>query len=130
MVAPLPPEQLAALRRAAAALAAQDGSGMPRRVLVDLAAPGLEMTVHGDAEPVLAVVTASTGSGERFAGLTAREREVAALLAAGRTNGEIADALVIALATVKDHVHSILEKTGLRTRSAVAAAWHGHGSSA
>jgi DNA-binding NarL/FixJ family response regulator len=31
---------------------------------------------------------------------------------------------VIAPSTVKDHVHSILDKTGLRSRAAVAAAWH------
>jgi two-component system NarL family response regulator len=49
---------------------------------------------------------------------------VAALLAAGRTNREIAAVLVIAIGTVKDHVHSILEKTGLRSRTAIAAVWH------
>jgi hypothetical protein len=34
-----------------------------------------------------------------------------------------ADELVISLATVKDHVHNILAKTGLTSRSALAAAW-------
>jgi DNA-binding NarL/FixJ family response regulator len=37
--------------------------------------------------------------------------------------------LVITLGTVKDHVHSILAKTGLRSRAAVAATWHGQASS-
>jgi DNA-binding NarL/FixJ family response regulator len=121
----LEPGQLEALRRAAAALAAQDGGGVPREVLVGLAGPGLAMTVHGDAEPVVAVVHANGGRAAAFAALTPREREVAALLAAGHTNAEIAQRLVIAVGTVKDHVHSILGKTGLRGRAAVAAAWHG-----
>jgi DNA-binding NarL/FixJ family response regulator len=49
-----------------------------------------------------------------------------ALVAAGHTNAEIAAALVISVGTVKDHVHSILAKTGLRSRAAVARAWRGH----
>lgn len=121
--------QLAALRRAAAALSAQDGRGVRRDVVVNLAAAGLEMTVHGESEPVLAVIHPTPGSAAVFAALSAREREVTALLARGRTNAEIAGALVITIATVKDHVHNILEKTGLRTRAGVAAVWHGHGSS-
>lgn len=59
----------------------------------------------------------------RLASLSAREREVAGLVAAGQTNREIADQLCIALGTVKDHVHHILTKTGLRNRAAVVAAW-------
>lgn len=34
------------------------------------------------------------------------------------------DALFISRSTVKDHVHSILAKTGCESRSAVAAAWY------
>jgi len=54
--------------------------------------------------------------------LTNREREVARLIAAGARNRDIADALGISLATVKDHVHNILTRTGLRSRTALAAA--------
>jgi len=125
-VAGLDETQLRALRRAATAIAAQDGRGVPRHVLVDLAAPGVAMTVHGDAQPVLAVVHALPGRAAVFVPLSPREREVAGLIAAGHRNAEIATELVIALGTVKDHVHSILEKTGLRTRAGVAAAWYGH----
>jgi DNA-binding NarL/FixJ family response regulator len=59
-----------------------------------------------------------------FAGLTPREREVAALIARGLRNAEIARELVISTATVKDHVHRILRKTGFTSRAAVAAAWN------
>jgi DNA-binding NarL/FixJ family response regulator len=51
-----------------------------------------------------------------------REREVAALVAEGLSNKQIAARLFISLATVKDHVHRILKKTGLPNRAAVAAA--------
>lgn len=118
------------MRRAAASLAAQDGAGVRRDVLVGLAAPGLAVTMEAQDGHVLAVVSPAPGSAPAFAALTAREREVAALLADGRSNGEVAEALVITVGTVKDHVHSILGKTGLRTRAAVAAAWHGADQSA
>ncbi len=50
---------------------------------------------------------------------------MATLVAAGFTNAQIADTLFIGVATVKDHVHSILKKTELRSRSEVAACWYG-----
>jgi DNA-binding NarL/FixJ family response regulator len=73
---------------------------------------------------VLAVVHPAPGRRGVLARLTKREREVAACLAAGLSNAEIAQALVITVGTVEDHVHNILAKTGLRSRAAVAAAWH------
>jgi DNA-binding NarL/FixJ family response regulator len=48
--------------------------------------------------------------------LTCRERQILTLIAAGRSNSEIAGALRIAVATVKLHVRSILDKTGTRDR--------------
>jgi DNA-binding CsgD family transcriptional regulator len=53
--------------------------------------------------------------------LTGREREVARLVAAGRSNREIADTLVITEGTVEVHVKHILSKLGYRSRSQVAA---------
>jgi DNA-binding CsgD family transcriptional regulator/tetratricopeptide (TPR) repeat protein len=56
------------------------------------------------------------------AGLTAREVEVAILLAGGLTNGDIADRLVLSPKTVDHHVSAVLSKLGVRTRRQVAAA--------
>jgi ATP/maltotriose-dependent transcriptional regulator MalT len=59
--------------------------------------------------------------------LTRREREVAELIAAGRSNREIAEALVVAVKTVDSHVEHIFRKLGVQTRTEVAvwAAQHG-----
>jgi two-component system, NarL family, nitrate/nitrite response regulator NarL len=54
--------------------------------------------------------------------LTLREREIAGLLREGLTNKEIASELSIEPCTVKNHVHHILEKLGVRRRSDAAAA--------
>ena len=58
---------------------------------------------------------------ERFGGLTEREREVAALIAQGSTNREIADTLVVSLRTIETHVSTILSKLGVASRSRIAA---------
>ena len=50
------------------------------------------------------------------ASLTAREREILGHLAAGRTNGEIARALVISTKTASVHVSNILRKLGATSR--------------
>jgi DNA-binding NarL/FixJ family response regulator len=54
-------------------------------------------------------------------GLTAREAEVLQLIAAGHSNGEIADRLFVSTATVKTHVNHIFAKTGLRDRAQLVA---------
>lgn len=53
--------------------------------------------------------------------MTAREREVTALVVEGQSNKEIAAALNISVDTVKTHVHHILSKLALRTRLELAS---------
>jgi len=55
----------------------------------------------------------------QWSGLTAREREVAALIAQGHTNGEIAQALVLTKRTVETHIRNILDKLGFSSRAQV-----------
>jgi DNA-binding CsgD family transcriptional regulator len=62
------------------------------------------------------------GSSARADGeLTAREREVAGLVASGLTNGQLADRLFISPKTAAVHVSNILAKLGLSTRAEIAA---------
>ena len=51
--------------------------------------------------------------------LTRREREIAVLIGQGLSNKEIANDLRIGPSTVKNHVHSILEKLNVRRRAAI-----------
>ena len=62
-------------------------------------------------------------------GLSAREIEVLRLVAAGRSNQQIADELVISLNTVRRHVSNVFDKTGVanRTEASVYARDHGLG---
>jgi non-specific serine/threonine protein kinase len=62
-----------------------------------------------------------TAPGEQVPILTARQRQVAALVARGLTNREIAAELVIAEGTAANHVGHILSKLGLRSRAQLAA---------
>jgi DNA-binding NarL/FixJ family response regulator len=55
-----------------------------------------------------------------LAGLTTRETEILALLKRGLSNKMIARRLGIELATVKNHVHSVFGKLGLRRRAEAA----------
>ncbi|MDX6658006.1 MAG: hypothetical protein QOH62_2799 [Solirubrobacteraceae bacterium] len=61
------------------------------------------------------------------AALTAREREVLALIGRGRTNDEIAQQLVVSPLTVKTHVNHIFSKLDLRNRAAAIVFAFDHG---
>jgi non-specific serine/threonine protein kinase len=53
--------------------------------------------------------------------LTRRERDVAALVARGQSNGQIAASLVISVRTVETHVQHIMDKLGCSSRAQIAA---------
>jgi predicted ATPase/DNA-binding CsgD family transcriptional regulator len=64
---------------------------------------------------------ASAASEALIEPLTERDREVLALVAAGLSNQEIADRLVLALGTVKWYVREVCGKLGVRTRTQAIA---------
>ena len=78
------------------------------------------------ADALLSQEVSNSGQG-RGSSLTEREREVLGLIADGRSNREIARALVLSEKTVKTHVSNILMKLDLadRTQAALWAVRHG-----
>lgn len=72
-------------------------------------------------------VTTGHESGNGGFGLTAREREVLRLLAAGRSQTAVALELVISPKTVGTHIQRILTKLGAHSRAEAVALAHRHG---
>jgi DNA-binding NarL/FixJ family response regulator len=61
------------------------------------------------------------------AGLTGRQSEILELLAAGLSNADIAERLVLSVRTVDHHVSAVLQKLGVATRREAVAAAGGRG---
>ena len=76
-------------------------------------------TLSPEAARVLVQATRPTT--QPSSGLTEREREVLNLVVQGRSNQQIADALVVSLATVKAHISSILGKLQVSSRTEAIA---------
>jgi non-specific serine/threonine protein kinase len=83
-------------------------------------AEGQQMTL--DEAAAVALATEPEGARQPVTGpmLTARELEVAGLVARGCTNREIADRLCLSVRTVEVHVDHILTKLGFNTRTQLA----------
>jgi DNA-binding NarL/FixJ family response regulator len=96
----MPPAQLAAAVRTAAAGDVLLAPRLLQRVLA-------ERVVRSDRQ---------ARAEQLLARLSAREREVLLLVARGLSNDEVAARLVVAPATVKTHVSSLLDKLGARDR--------------
>ncbi|HEY7175853.1 MAG TPA: LuxR C-terminal-related transcriptional regulator, partial [Micromonosporaceae bacterium] len=92
----------------------------------------LELLPGRDHLPFVGDVDALSKAIRRFLGLpalrrtvvptlTARQREVAALVSEGMTNREIAERLVITERSAESHVERIRDRLGFRSRSQIAA---------
>jgi two-component system, NarL family, nitrate/nitrite response regulator NarL len=107
----------------------------PEQPLPDLVA-AIEAAAHGELQcpPRVSAalarrMAALAAAGPREAtgdGLTAREHEIATLIAEGLSNKQIARRLSIEHATVKNHVHSILVKLGVSRREHVGTRLHAY----
>jgi DNA-binding CsgD family transcriptional regulator len=107
------PRALAELRQASARFAEFGAKDLGARALRELRRLGVRVAVTG-----------ARGAGSPF-GLSAREREVAALLCTGATNQEIADRLYLGVRTVETHVRNIFTKLDVTSRAAAASALAG-----
>jgi DNA-binding CsgD family transcriptional regulator len=67
--------------------------------------------------------TASTNGRPTTASLSSREAQIMTLIAAGHSNGQIAEQLVLAEKTVKNHVNRIYAKLGVGSRPAAISSW-------
>ncbi len=113
-------------RLALARLQAAAGSPLAPESARSALAAFERLGARGDADRAAALVRELGGAGRTSVRgdrdeLTLREREVLALVAAGLSNGEIADRLVIAPKTAEHHVGRVLAKLGVRSRAEAAA---------
>jgi len=122
------PEKLRRLRELIKGVQPVVGNGLPLDQLAALATESRDIgniTIDYRSVPDLGypmvVLHSETSDRGVLLELSVREIEVAKLIAEGLSNKEIAQRLGISALTVKDHVHNILEKTGLPNRAAVAA---------
>jgi DNA-binding NarL/FixJ family response regulator len=113
-----------AVRAGAVGYLLQDSSGKQILAAIhQLARASVVCPAH--LEWILFDLVAGRTSFESFfpqpaANLTPREQELSSLVAKGLANKEIAERLSLSVQTVKNHVHSILRKTQVKNRSALA----------
>lgn len=104
-------------------------AALGERLTADAVAAGREMALD---EAVRLALEGSPRSGpsRRKGALSGREREVAALVARGFSNREIAEALSISEKTAENHVQHIMDKLGVNSRAQIAVWAAGQGEAA
>jgi predicted ATPase/DNA-binding CsgD family transcriptional regulator len=93
------------------------------RTLIDEADESLRDNFMREASSLLPptrTLTPARATKQAFGGLSKREREVAVLIAQGKSNREIADMLVLSERTIESHVSSILFKLDYTSRTQIA----------
>ncbi len=79
-----------------------------------------EMIAYALSEPGSSIAESAAGDKEKFGGLTAREREVAMLIAQGKSNREIANDMTVSAKTVETYITRILHKLAFDSRVQIA----------
>jgi DNA-binding NarL/FixJ family response regulator len=127
---------LGALRAGARGYLTKDAGAEEIRAAVEAVARGDAALDPAVQHHVVAAVTGDAPAADGAAadepdelpdGLTPREAEVLGLIAAGLTNGEIADRLVVSPATVKSHVNHIFAKARVSGRAQAVGYAFKHG---
>ena len=116
-------EVIACAERGFAAYVTRDGSVDELAATIRAAGKG-ELTcsprIAGTLMRRLGALAAELHPASSMARLTRREREIAALMRQDLSNKEIATRLRIEVATVKNHVHNVLDKLQVHRRSDAA----------
>ncbi len=106
---------------------AEQAFAAARTIIEELAAPSLDETLRASflSSALLRLprprpLTPRRATKQAFGGLTEREREVAILLAEGRSNREIAQRLIVGTRTIEVHVSNILSKLDFTSRAQIA----------
>jgi DNA-binding NarL/FixJ family response regulator len=127
---------LGALRAGARGYLTKDAGAEQIRAAVEAVARGEAALDPAVQHHVVAALSGEAGPAGAAAagdepdlpdGLTPREAEVLGLIAAGLTNTEISDRLVVSAATVKSHVNHIFAKAGVRDRAQAVVYAYEHG---
>jgi DNA-binding NarL/FixJ family response regulator len=123
---------LGALRAGARGYLTKDAGAEEIRAAVEAVSRGeaaLDPAVQHHVVAALAgdAGRAAAGVPELPDGLTPREAEVLELIAAGLSNSEIAERLVVSAATVKSHVNHLFAKAGVRDRAQAVTYAYRHG---
>lgn len=117
---------LSALRMGASGFLLKDTPPAELMEAINQVAAGRTMLSESVTRQLIAVAgsrpesTRRNAALERLAVLTEREREIAAAMARGSSNQEIAEELFISLATVKTHIGRVLDKLDADNRVQVA----------
>lgn len=96
----------------------------PDRILAAIATVAQGGTVFAPDIVDYIRTVARIPQGDAFQGLTEREREIVELVAQGLSNAQIAEKLYISNGTVRNHISTILEKTGLEHRTQIAVRYY------
>jgi DNA-binding NarL/FixJ family response regulator len=121
---------MAALQAGARGYLTKDAGAEEIRAAVQGVAAGEAALDPAVQKHLIAAVAGEGGAGAEADalpdGLTPREAEVLELIAAGLSNNEIADRLVVSAATVKSHVNHLFAKIGARDRAQAVAYAYRH----
>jgi DNA-binding NarL/FixJ family response regulator len=119
---------LGALRAGARGYLTKDAGAEEIRAAVEAVARGEAALDPAVQHHVVAALSAPAADAPELPDEhTPREAEVLGLIAAGLTNAEIADRLVVSGATVKSHVNHIFAKIGARDRAQAVVYAYAHG---
>jgi len=97
--------------------------GEAMRAALDLAGQEPRPQAMDAPGPVTYFPGGNNGNGSGARDLTPREQEVMRLIAAGLSNRQIADLLVVSQKTVKNHICRIYQRIGVHERSQAVSRW-------